>query len=196
MFVGLGGIVVGVVVGFILTEGWRRTNDPTLEIMVSLLAPFAAYLPAEALGLSGVLAAVVAGLIAGRRAARVLSPDARLMGRAVWDIVTFIINSLAFMLIGLQLPSILAHLDLPGPTLIAYGLAISLIVIVTRIVWVFPATYLPRRLSKSIRSATRARHRRPSSSSPGRACAAPSRWPPPWPCRSTSGSRSATWSSS
>ena len=114
VFVGLGGIVVGVVVGFILTEGWRRTNDPTLEIMLSLLAPFAAYLPAEALGVSGVLAAVVAGLIAGRRAARVLSPDARLMGRGVWDIVIFIINSFAFMLIGLQLPSILAHLDLPG----------------------------------------------------------------------------------
>ena len=117
MFVGLGGIVVGVVVGFILTEGWRRTNDPTLEIMISLLAPFAAYLPAEALGLSGVLAAVVAGLIAGRRAARVLSPDARLMGRAVWDIVMFIINGLAFMLIGLQLPSILAHLRPARPEL-------------------------------------------------------------------------------
>ena len=65
-----------------LTEAWRRTGDPTLEIMVSLLAPFAAYLPAEALGVSGVLAAVVAGLIAGRRAARVLSPEARLMGAA------------------------------------------------------------------------------------------------------------------
>ena len=73
-----------------LTEAWRRTADPTLEIMVSLLAPFAAYLPAEALGVSGVLAAVVAGLIAGRRAARVLSPDARLMGRGVWNIVIFI----------------------------------------------------------------------------------------------------------
>ena len=59
----------GCVVGFLVTEAWRRTSDPTLEIMVSLLAPFAAYLPAEALGVSGVLAAVVAGLIAGRRAA-------------------------------------------------------------------------------------------------------------------------------
>jgi monovalent cation/hydrogen antiporter len=150
--VGVGGIVVGVVVGLILTEGWRRTNDPVLEIMVSLLAPFAAYLPAEALGLSGVLAAVVAGLIAGRRAARVLSPDARLMGRAVWDIVTFIINSLAFMLIGLQLPSILRSLYQPATTLIAYGVAISLVVIVARIVWVFPATYVPRYLSPKVRA--------------------------------------------
>ena len=87
--VGIGGIVVGLVVGWALTEAWRRTADPTLEIMISLLAPFAAYLPAEALHVSGVLAAVVAGLIAGRRAARALSPTARLMGRGVWDIVIF-----------------------------------------------------------------------------------------------------------
>ncbi len=151
--VGLGGIAVGIVVGFVLTEGWRRTSDPTLEIMVSLLAPFAAYLPAEALGVSGVLAAVVAGLIAGRRAARVLSPDARLLGRGTWDIVIFIINTFAFMLIGLQLPTILAGLSAwSAGELLAWGLAISLTVIVARFVWVFPATYLPRRLSASLRA--------------------------------------------
>jgi CPA1 family monovalent cation:H+ antiporter len=145
------GILIGVVVGVVLTEGWRRTSDPTLEIMVSLLAPFAAYLPAEAVGASGVLAAVVAGLIAGRRAARVLSPDGRLMGRGVWDIVIFIINGFAFMLIGLQLPSILSRLVLPTSTVIGYALVISLTVIVARFVWVFPATYLPRMLSRKLR---------------------------------------------
>ena len=145
------GILVGVVVGYLLTEGWRRTSDPTLEIMVSLLAPFAAYIPAEAFHASGVLAAVVAGLIAGRRAARVLSPDGRLMGRGVWDIVIFIINGLAFMLIGLQLPSILAGLVLPTSTVLGYGIVISLTVIIARFAWVFPATYLPRVLSKRIR---------------------------------------------
>jgi len=151
--VGIGGIVVGLVVGWVLTEAWRRTADPTLEIMISLLAPFVAYLPAEALGVSGVLAAVVAGLIAGRRAARVLSPTARLMGRGVWDIVIFTINGFAFMLIGLQLPSILASLAAYSPlTLAGWGLAISLTVIVARIVWVFPATYVPRRLSARIRA--------------------------------------------
>src|SRR6476619_3585581 len=86
--VAAGGILVGVIVGIVVTEAWHRTSDPTLEIMVSLLAPFAAYLPAEALGGSGVLATVVAGLIAGRRAARTLSPQARLMGAGVWNIVT------------------------------------------------------------------------------------------------------------
>jgi monovalent cation/hydrogen antiporter len=151
--VGLGGIVVGAIVGLILAEGWRRTSDPTLEIMVSLLAPFAAYLPAEALGLSGVLAAVVAGLVAGRRGARVLSPDARVLGRGTWDIVLFIINTLAFMLIGLQLPGILDALSAwSGQELLAWGVAVSLTVIVARFVWVFPATYLPRWLSPRVRA--------------------------------------------
>ena len=145
------GILIGVIVGVVLTEAWRRTSDPTLEIMISLLAPFAAYLPAEAFHASGVLAAVVAGLIAGQRAARVLSPDARLMGRGVWDIVIFIINGFAFMLIGLQLPSILDRLVLPTSTVLGYAVIISLTVIVARFVWVFPATYLPRILSRRIR---------------------------------------------
>ena len=110
VYVALGGVAIGLVVGIILTEAWSRTADPILEIMLSLLAPFVAYLPAQKLGVSGVLAAVVAGLIAGRRAARALSPDARLLGRGVWDIVTFIINAFAFTLIGLQLPSIVSGL--------------------------------------------------------------------------------------
>lgn len=153
VYVGVGGVIVGLIVGAIVTEAWRRTSDPTLEIMVSLVAPFAAYLPAEALGVSGVLATVVAGLIAGRRAARVLSPSARLMGRGVWDIVIFLINGFAFILIGLQLPSIITHLaPRSASELLLLGAAISLTAIVARIAWVYPATYLPRRLSARIRA--------------------------------------------
>ncbi len=153
VFAAAGGVIVGLVVGFIVTEFWRRTSDPTLEIMVSLVAPFAAYLPAEAVGASGVLATVVAGLIAGRRAARVLSPSARLMGRGVWDIVIFLINGFAFILIGLQLPSILEHLaPRTAIELLTLGAAVAATAIIARIVWVFPATYLPRRLSPRIRA--------------------------------------------
>lgn len=153
LYAAIVGVAIGLLVGAVVTESWRRTSDPTLEIMVSLLAPVAAYLPAEAVGASGVLATVVAGLIAGRRAARVLSPSARLMGRGVWDIAIFLINSFVFILIGLQLPAILEHLAPRSPLeLIALGLAVSLTAIVARIVWVFPATYLPRRLSSGIRA--------------------------------------------
>jgi len=153
VFIGLGGIIVGLVVGLIVTEAWRRTNDPTLEIMVSLLAPFAAYLPAEALHVSGVLATVVAGLIAGRRAARTLSPSARLMGTGVWNIVIYTINGFAFLLIGLQLPAIARQLTAyTGVELATWAIVISATVIVARIVWVFPATYVPRALSAKVRA--------------------------------------------
>jgi CPA1 family monovalent cation:H+ antiporter len=149
----LGGVLVGLLVGFIVTEAWRRTNDPTLEIMVSLLAPFAAYLPAEALGVSGVLATVVTGLIAGRQAPRAASPQARLSGQSVWSIVTFTINGFAFMLIGLQLPSIVDGLSAyPTADLVTWAAVISLVVVVARIVWVFPATYVPRLLSAKVRA--------------------------------------------
>lgn len=152
--VGVGGIAVGVAAGLLLTSAWRRTSDPGLEIILSLLAPIASYQAAETLGLSGVLAAVTAGLIAGRRAARALTPDGRVMGRGVWGIVYFLIDSFVFMLIGLQLPTIIAAVSVTrSPAeLVGLGVAISLTVIVARIVWVVPATYLPHRLSASIRA--------------------------------------------
>jgi monovalent cation/hydrogen antiporter len=151
--VGLGGIVVGVAVGWLVTSAWRRTGDPTLEIVLSLLAPLAAYLAAETLGLSGVLSTVTAGLIAGRKAARVLSPDGRLMGQGVWAVLIFLINSFVFMLIGLQLPFVLRNLSTrTASELLSLGVIVSVTVIVARIVWVYPATYLPRFLSARIRA--------------------------------------------
>jgi CPA1 family monovalent cation:H+ antiporter len=152
--VSLGGIAVGIIVGAVITRALSRTADPLLEIIVSLLAPVTAYLIAEQLfHVSGVLATVVAGLITGRKAARVLSADARLMGRGVWSAVIWVINTFVFMLIGLQLPAIIEDLnEWSAAELIAIGAIISATVIVTRIVWVFPATYLPRRLSARIRA--------------------------------------------
>ncbi|HEY7737143.1 MAG TPA: Na+/H+ antiporter [Candidatus Limnocylindrales bacterium] len=135
--ISVGGIAIGVVVGWLLTEAWRRTQDPTLEIIISLLAPIAAYLPAEQLGVSGVLATVTAGLMAGRAGARVLSSEARLLGRGVWNVVIFLVNGLAFILIGLQLPAILGEQSgRSGVELLGLGAAISLVVIVTRLAWV------------------------------------------------------------
>ncbi len=151
--VALGGIAIGAAVGLVLTSVWRRISDSTLEIVVSLLAPFAAYIPAATIGVSGVLAVVTAGIIAGRRAARVLSPNGRLMGIGVWSVVLFMINGFAFLLIGVQLPGILDALAAyPPERLIGLGLAISATTIVARIVWVFPATYVPRWLSAKLRA--------------------------------------------
>jgi CPA1 family monovalent cation:H+ antiporter len=151
--IGVGGVVVGVLIGAVITALLRRTSDPELEIAVTLLAPAAAYLFAERFALSGVLATVVAGLITGRRAARVLSPDARLLGRGAWQILIWAINAFVFLSIGLQLPAILEGLSaIPAGDLIRYAVIISVTVIVARFVWVFPATYLPRFLSRKLRA--------------------------------------------
>jgi Na+/H+ antiporter len=151
--VSVGGLAIGAVVGAVVTRTLHRTADPVIEIIVTLLAPVTAYLAAEQVGVSGVLATVVAGLITGQRAARVLSPDARLMGFGVWQTVIWLINAFVFMLIGLQLPAILrAVLAEYGPDeLLLMGLAVSVAVIVARILWVYPATYLPRFLSARLR---------------------------------------------
>ena len=151
--VGAGGLAIGAIVGAIVTRTLHRTADPIIEIIVSLLAPVTAFLAAEQIGVSGVLATVVAGLITGQRAARVLSPDARLMGLGVWQVVIWLINAFVFMLIGLQLPAILDAVlaEYEPMDLVALGVTVSAVVIVTRIVWVYPATYLPRFLFSRIR---------------------------------------------
>ena len=150
--VAVGGIAVGVIVGVLVTRALHRTAEPVLEIIVSLIAPAFAYITAETFGFSGVLATVVAGFITGRRAARVFSPDARLLGYGAWTAVLWTINSFVFMLIGLQLPTILADLkEVPIGDLIWWGIVVSLTVIIARFVWVYPATYIPRWVSAKIR---------------------------------------------
>jgi Na+/H+ antiporter len=148
----VGGVAIGVICGAIVTRALFRTADPVLEIVVSLLAPIVSYVVAEEVGVSGVLATVTAGLITGRKAARAFSPDARLLGLGAWQVVIWTINTFVFMLIGLQLPTIMDGLsDYPATDLLWYAAVISLTVIVTRFVWVFPSIYLPRWLSAKIR---------------------------------------------
>jgi Na+/H+ antiporter len=152
--VAAGGLVIGAVAGAIVTRTLNRTADPIIEVIVSLLAPVTTYLAAEQIHVSGVLATVVAGLITGQRAARVLSPDARLMGAGVWQTLIWLINAFVFMLIGLQLPAILRAVltDHTPEQLAVLGLGVALTAIVARIVWVYPATYLPRLLSPRLRA--------------------------------------------
>jgi Na+/H+ antiporter len=146
-YVALAGIAVGVLVGMAVSFVIGRLHDPPVEVTISLLAPFAAYLPAELIGASGVLATVTAGLIVGWQAPRVLTSDSRVLGSAVWQMVIFLLNGVAFILIGLQLPSIVERLA--GPTMqevLGISAAVVVTVILVRLVWVFPATYLPRLL--------------------------------------------------
>jgi CPA1 family monovalent cation:H+ antiporter len=130
-------------------------DDAPIEITVSLLTPFVAYLSAERLGVSGVLAVVTAGLFLGWRMPELLSFRTRLRAGPVWEMVAFLLNGFVFILIGLQLPEVLRVLsdraDYSIGRLVWYALVISLAVILIRIFWVFPASYLPRLLFKRIR---------------------------------------------
>jgi CPA1 family monovalent cation:H+ antiporter len=143
--VSLGGIVLGLAVGFVITWIRPRVRDESIEGIVSLLTPYVAYLPAERLHVSGVLATVSCGLFVARRLSRIVSPTTRIRMYAVWDIITFLLNGLVFILIGFELPEILEGIgDIPTRTLISYAALISITAIVVRLMWVFPATYLPR----------------------------------------------------
>jgi len=155
LVVGIGGILVGLAVGWLAAQFHKRVDDAPIEITFSLLTPFAAYLSAEHLGVSGVLAVVTAGLYLGRRTPELISSRTRLQAGPVWDMMEFLLNGFVFILIGLQLPEVLRVLsdraDYSIGQLVWYALAISLAVILIRILWVFPASYLPRLLFKRIR---------------------------------------------
>ena len=145
----LGGIAVGLGVGALIAEVRRRLDDVPVEITISLATGFAAYLPAEALGVSGVLAAVTAGIYLGWVSPQVSTAQMRMQGLAVWEFVVFLLNAVLFVLIGLQLPSILdAVAEIDEATLAGYGLATIGTVIGTRFLWLFTTPYLIRALDR------------------------------------------------
>jgi CPA1 family monovalent cation:H+ antiporter len=153
VLVAVGGVALGLLIGMIAAALLRRIDDPVFSVVLTFLFPVAAYLPAEIFGLSGVLATVAAGIYLGRHAPRSMSSSVRLAGSSAWQVLLFLINGTVFILIGVQLPTVLDGLSGRSPLeLIGLAAAISLTVIVVRIVWVFPGTYVPRRLSAGIRS--------------------------------------------
>ena len=149
--ISIGGIVVGLVLGVLIHRLRMRLRDPLVESALSLLTPFAAYLAADSLHVSGVLAVVVTGLYLGHHAGQAHFAT-RLQDMAVWRVATFILESVAFALIGLQLRPVLQDVGTQNPARLAAEAAVVLgAVIVARIVWVFPSIYLPRWLVPRIR---------------------------------------------
>jgi monovalent cation/hydrogen antiporter len=144
-----GGIAIGLAVGWVIAEIRRRIDDIPVEITISLLSGYAGYLPAEAVGASGVLAAVTTGIVLGWMAPDISTASMRLQGYAVWEIVTFLLNALLFVLIGLQLPLILDRLEgQPAGELLWWCVAISLVVIVVRLLWVQLLVFVIRALDR------------------------------------------------
>ena len=140
----IGGMAIGIVVGRVAGEILRRLDDPPVEVVISLVIPFAAYLPADRLGLSGVLAAVTTGLVIGQRLGTILTPNSRVLWLTTWKMVRFVLNGFVFVLIGLQLPEVINGLaGRPATQIFGLTALVAVVVVVTRIVWIFASSLLP-----------------------------------------------------
>src|SRR4051812_15026456 len=153
VIVAAGGIAIGLAAGWVFAHLRRIVTDPSLDVTLSVITPFAAYIPAEQLDVSGVLAAVAAGLYVGTRSLDILEPGTRLRTLAFWESAAFLLDGLLFLLIGVQVPSILDRIaDADASTLAGYALLIFAVVMGTRFLWmlIVPAL-LPSSTSRAER---------------------------------------------
>lgn len=137
VLVAAGGIAMGLAAGWVSTQVRRRIEDSKIEITISLLTAYLAYIPAERLGLSGILAAVTAGLYAGRHAGTMLSATSRLRTVAFWEVLTFLLESLLFLLIGLTLHQIVTGLSGGAGTIAVHAAVVTATLVVVRMAWMF-----------------------------------------------------------
>jgi CPA1 family monovalent cation:H+ antiporter len=143
--VGLGGAAVGFAVYFVVARTSRIWKDPVLLNVVWLLVPFAAFLPAEAVGASGVLAVVVAGVLLHRKTALGIAAEARMQATGVYDVLEFVLNSLLFILIGMEVGAILRDPGAPPlRDLLRTTAIVTAAVVLVRVAWMYPSAYLPR----------------------------------------------------
>ncbi|HXB07603.1 MAG TPA: Na+/H+ antiporter [Puia sp.] len=147
------GILIGLAVAHIAyaIHRWLPTTS-SIDTAITLICPYLMYIAAEHFHFSGVLAVVSGGLFLSYRSHDIFSYDSRLQAQSVWNVLVFLLNGVVFILIGLQLPGIVHGLgEYSLRAAIGYGLLISLLTVVVRILWVYPGAYIPRMLSKRIR---------------------------------------------
>jgi monovalent cation/hydrogen antiporter len=148
----IAGIAIGIAIGYLVARLRKAVDDAPTEITISLITPYFAYLPAEALGVSAVLAAVTTGIYMGWRSPELITPATRIQSFSVWEILVFVLNAVLFVLVGLQLPTVLDGIGgMSTRSIVVDAAAVSLAVIVIRFLWVFPTTYVPRWLSRRVR---------------------------------------------
>jgi monovalent cation/hydrogen antiporter len=144
-----GGIAIGLAVGWAIGEIRKRVSDLNTELTISLFSAYGAFVPADQLGVSGVLAVVTCGVYLGFRAPEIASPESRMQADGLWSILTFLLNAALFILIGLQLPAIVDGLSgLPADEVIGYAAAVCGAVIAMRFVWTFVVTFIIRTVDR------------------------------------------------
>ncbi len=149
----VGGVAVGLGVAWIVRQVRKRLHNPPAEITISLLTGYFAFIPAELLGVSAVLAAVTAGIYLGWHTPELTDAQVRLQGVAVWEIVQYLLNALLFVLIGLQLPVVLDALgEIPAGRLLGYAVVVSLTVIALRFAWVYAVLNAPKWILRRVSS--------------------------------------------
>lgn len=145
------GILIGLLIGEIVHLIEHRIDDGPIEIALSILTPYVAYLTADFVRASGVLAVVACGLYLSRKSSHFFSPTVRLQAWAVWESLTFVLNGLVFVLIGLQLRQVRGAIeDHHLRSLILYGLVFSGFLIVLRLIWMFPGAFIANVIRKRL----------------------------------------------
>ena len=151
------GIIAGVAIAFFIYIVHKfLPTTPSIDTAMTIISPYIMYIAAEHFHFSGVLAVVSGGLFLSYRSNEIFTYNSRIQAYSVWETLVFILNGIVFILIGLQLPTIINELGQNSiGDAILYGFIISVVTIIIRIIWVFPGAYIPRMLSKRIRSTER-----------------------------------------
>src|SRR5689334_24368760 len=150
--VSVGGIVVGILMAHVFVFIHRHLGDTFIEVLTTLAVPYIAYIAAESLHASGVLAVVAAGLVRGRYSPEIVSAEMRIIARSVWNLLVFLLNSLVFILIGTQLSGIAGRLSAYSPAQLFYcGSLVASVSILVRFGWIYLVTYLPYLVSRRYR---------------------------------------------
>jgi len=151
IFMSIGGVIVGLVIGKIVLIISPKIKMPSAEITLSIITAFSCYIVAEKLNVSGVIATVSCGIYFGLALPVIASSKSRIQAKATWNTMLFIINGFVFTLIGLELPMIIKNLEIYSlKTIFLYGISISIVLIIVRIIWVFVAAYISRILVPAI----------------------------------------------
>jgi Na+/H+ antiporter len=138
-----GGILIGLAIGGVVAWFERWVDDGPIEIVISILVPYAAYLIGDRAHASGVIAVIACSMYMSRQSPQYMSPQVRLQTAAVWDALTFILNGIVFVLIGLQLPYVVGQIgSMSHKVLLEYGVGFSVVMIIVRMVWVYGETYI------------------------------------------------------